>query len=726
MFSDCQDINVDKIEEDLDKDKQSKRDYILQLRSDESWVVGYIQENTDKLLAEQSAIASLSQLLETRVKEEFEQTIKEVETDQGSTYGEWVKASLTFISDVTIRNPQLFHIKKDDIWRVISLKCKEEYTQEQKLFNDRIFEKVTYYWEQYLNSSNNRFDIANSVTNMIQAHLLMSAMTSINKTNYEMSEAISNELNLFLNNIYLKGPDSSIKVAPYTSTNKNIELNCEYQSEDGETFPVNDFDLKAEYIQGSVENFDDWSNNAKSVYVSNGSLIFQPGYINSKSQNLKIIFYPDIEEIVNRLIIRLEAETDPITISSDIIKKIIAYFKEKKRIIYMLELKNTMKIQTYISLEETLSGAVSVRALPENEQRYVQDNTMFNIVNDEKIANMKIILLHDFRSDKADLVLLKKDQFDEYEEITKIKNISFNLRGIVLGFQKLESSIFDTDLIFEKCADVSIVIENARFSSPKHIRDNTGTIKVRKGKVNYKVFYSKDISEAYFDTTFYVHTTKDLNDFHKDRKICFEKKSIFYPLTFNKYIIANQNSVLLWDNNKQEIDKGNAGTVVLEGYRHKEHTLIYKKNGLKPLKKIAPPTKESEYPIYIDPERIKLNFINNMKYTLVPGRSQIELYSASELKKIQGYIYQTGFLFLLGKTIYHYSKYDAKLTNYYNCKDNYVNADANQDLDLLYSQCTDYHELIDPEIGNVKLFGQSLALLFIANLVEVTVDNFLF
>ena len=173
----------------------------------------------------------------------------------------------------------------------------------------------------------------------------------------------------------------------------------------------------------------------------------------------------------------------------------------------------------------------------------------------------------------------------------------------------------------------------------------------------------------------------------------------------------------------QKINKGNIGTI-LEGFRHKEHTLVYKKNGLKPLMKIAHPTKESEYPIYIDPERIELNFINNMKYTFIPGRSQIELFSASDLKQIQGYLYQTGFLFLLGKTIYHYYQYDSHLSSYYSCRNNYVN--ASQNLDTLYDQCLDNHDLIAPEIDNVKLFGQSLALLFIANLFEVTVDNFLF
>ena len=115
LFSDCQDIDIKKIEEGLEKDKQSERNYILQLRSDERWIVGYLQENTDKLLAEQSAIASLSQLLETRVKEQFKRTIEEVETDESSSFEEWVQSSLTSISNVTIKQPQLVHFKKGNI-----------------------------------------------------------------------------------------------------------------------------------------------------------------------------------------------------------------------------------------------------------------------------------------------------------------------------------------------------------------------------------------------------------------------------------------------------------------------------------------------------------------------------------------------------------------------------------------------------------------------------------
>ena len=75
------------------------------------------------------------------------------------------------------------------------------------------------------------------------------------------------------------------------------------------------------------------------------------------------------------------------------------------------------------------------------------------------------------------------------------------------------------------------------------------------------------------------------------------------------------------------------------------------------------------------------------------------------------------------------SMFPAGYIDIYDGKLIFVSGDGDisyQNLDTLYDQCLDNHDLIAPEIDNVKLFGQSLALLFIANLFEVTVDNFLF
>ena len=43
----------------------------------------------------------------------------------------------------------------------------------------------------------------------------------------------------------------------------------------------------------------------------------------------------------------------------------------------------------------------------------------------------------------------------------------------------------------------------------------TGTIPVKKGRVNYKIYYNKDKSSAIYDTTFYVNSVQDLNDFSR-------------------------------------------------------------------------------------------------------------------------------------------------------------------------------------------------------------------
>ena len=97
-------------------------------------------------------------------------------------------------------------------------------------------------------------------------------------------------------------------------------------------------------------------------------------------------------------------------------------------------------------------------------------------------------------------------------------------------------------------------------------------------------------------------------------------------------------------------------------------------------------------------------------------------------KQIQGYIYEASYLFLLGKTIYHYYNYNSHLDSYNKAKEEYmISSDQSEEYyQTKYNELYNQHKLMSQENADFETFGTNLTLLLMANIVEVTINNFIF
>ena len=371
---------------------------------------------------------------------------------------------------------------------------------------------------------------------------------------------------------------------------------------------------------------------------------------------------------------------------------------------------------------------VASEALP----RKVADPLIISIKKNEMTYN-ELVITVSRRYQTGELENLSEEKIKKRAGSVLDSYSGLDLTNIVNAIGQLLNNIFETNLEFEiakyeDCDEnVTIVIENEKYDVPKEFKNfpgqiREGTIPVKKGRVNYKIYYNRDKSSAIYDTTFYVNSVQDLNDF---RNICFEKKRIPYSLTFSGSIIPERKSKLIWDGENHKINS--IGTK-LYGFRHSKHDIVYIKNGFKPFKKTINPTNDIEYPIYVDPEKVRLNVVNNFKHIILPGRSQIELYRTSFPKQMQGYMYQASYLYFIGKTIYHHNQYFNHQEKYDNALMNYNSSldQTPQYYQTLYDEVNYQHNLMSQELSDFETYGQYLILLFAANLIEVTINNVIF
>ena len=646
--------------------------------------------------------------------------------------------SSRFITDVTITGVKVIAIEKDGKWWAIALKCREEYSKERKDYNEKLYLESKSYFDKYKNQSKSlsrSTDISSAFKHLITSHILINSLTFFDQDKLDLLENNNKALNILLGKLSIDIPDKTIEVFPLS--NKEIDIKCEYNPEIIQIIPMDGIDFIAEYTKGSVEDFNGWGNNKKSLSVIDGNLKFDTGYINTQTADLEVLIYPDVDYVVSSINEKYQLKDQSYKISPEAIKKLKEQIREKSiKKDFVLKLKNGGKIPTFIAIDSFLIN------LTDEIQRKVNRNRLFKVTNNPEDASVTISIQKD--DNAINIALSRKNQAGELEKIdekfirrrdgsTPTSFSGLDLTNIANAIGQLLDSIFETDLKFEiakyeDCDEnVTIVIENEKYDVPKEFKNfpgqtREGSIPIKKGRVNYKIYYNRDKSSAIYDTTFYVNSVQDLNDF---RNICFEKKRIPYALTFSESIIPERKSKLIWDGENHKINS--IGTK-LYGFRHNKHDIVYKKNGFKPFKKTINPTNEIEYPIYVDPEKVRLNVVNNFKHIILPGRSQIELYRASFPKQMQGYIYQASYLYFIGKTIYHHNQYSNHQEKY-----NIASINFNSSLDqtpeyyqTLYDEVNYQHNLMSQEFSDFETYGQYLILLFAANLIEVTINNVIF
>jgi len=635
---------------------------------------------------------------------------------------------------------EVIAIEKNGIWWAIALKCKEEHSKERKDYNEGLYFESKSYFEKYKNQSkslNRSTDISSAFEHLIKSHILINSLTFFDQEKLDLLDNNNKALNKLLEKLSIDPPDKTIEVFPLS--NKEIDIKCEYYPEIIQIIPMDGIDFIAEYTKGSVENFNGWGNNKKSFSVIDGKLKFDTGYINTQTAVLEVLIYPDIDYIVSSINEKYQLKDQSYNISPEAIKKLKEQIREKSiKRDFKLKLNNGGKIPTFIEIESKIQ-IPKPKIISE-----INNKKLFRVTNEKDKANIIISIQKDkMHPLKLDFALSKRHHTDALETISKNEiitsgDVEYQTSGtdlikIVNAIGQLLDSIFETKLNFEiakydDCDEnVTIIIENEKYDVPRSYKNfpgqtREGTIPVKKGLVNYKIYYNQDKSSAIYDTTFYVNAVQDLNDF---RKICFEKKRIPYSLTFSESIIPERNSKLIWDGEKHGINP--IGTK-LYGFRHSTHDIVYIQNGFKPFKKTINPTNDIEYPIYVDPEKVRLNVVNNFKHIILPGRSQIELYRTSFPRQIQGYIYQASYLYFIGKTIYHHDQYFNHQEKYDNALMNY-NSSLDQTPEYyqtLYDKVNYRHNLMSQELSDFETYGQYLILLFAANLIEVTINNVIF
>ena len=710
------------------------------LRTNGNWIIGNPQLNQDKLLAEKDAMSSLGSQIRSQVIISSTRQMSELVSSDDNSFTDFREVIQEVITNETIIGAEVITIEKDGVWWAIALKCKEELTKERKDYNDRLYLEAKSYHEKY----NNQFkslirssDFSTALRHLIKSYILINSLTFFDKDKLDLLENINNEVALVLDNLSIDGPIETIAVFPYSPSNKDIDLKCEFHHSDN-IIKLDGIDIFAEYTKGSVEDFDGWRNNKKSLSVIDGSLTFDTGYINTKSADLEIIIYPDIDYIISNIEEKYQLQDLSYKISSEAKRKLKELIKGKA--IFSIKLKNEGKIPTFISVDSLFTHFIP------QIQRKINNNLLFKVSNSANDASVIISIKKNTnqinvalsrKNNTGDLVIID-EKFIRGED-GRLPNALSNVDKayIMIAIGQLLDGIFETNLEFEigkykNCDEnVSIVIENAKYDTPYEFmyspgKKRTGSIPVKKGKVNYKIYYNQDKSSAIYDTTFYINSVLDLNDF---RYICFEKKKITYSLIFSASILPEKKSQLIWDGNNHDHNINSGGiSTKLFGYRHFQHKIIYKKNGYKTFHQTIKPTKEIEYPINVNPVKIRLNTVNNLKYIVLPGRGQIELYKASFLKQMQGYIYQASYLYFIGKTIYHHNqyfnhqdKYDIALMNYNSGLD-----ETQEYYQTLYDEVNQRHNLMSQEKSDFETYGQYLILLVATNLIEVTINNVIF
>ena len=672
------------------------------------------------------------------MSEEITREINELRSSDERFISDLRKVSRSVITNETIMEPQIITIEKDGKWWAIALKCKEEYSKERKDYNEGLYFESKSYFDKYKNQSKSlsrSTDISSAFEHLIKSHILINSLTFFDQDKLDLLENNNKALKILLGKLSIDVPDKTIEVFPLS--NKEIDIKCEYNPELIQIIPMDGMDFIAEYIKGSVEDFNGWGNNKKNLSAIEGNLKFDTGYINTQTADLEVLIYSDVDYVVSSINEKYQLKDQSYKISPEAIKKLKEQIREnsiKKN--FVLKLKNGGKIPTFINIE-------SIIRIPKNKiQNKINNNPLFKVTNNPEDASVTISIQKD--DNAINIALSRKNQAGELEKIDEqfIRRrdgrapTSFSgvdLTNIVNAIGQLLDSIFETNLEFEiakyeDCDEnVTIVIENEKYDVPKEFKNfpgqiREGTIPVKKGRVNYKIYYNRDKSSAIYDTTFYVNSVQDLNDF---RNICFEKKRIPYSLTFRQGIIPERKSKLMWDGEKKKI---NSMGTKLYGFRHSKHDIVYIKNGFKPFKKTINPTNDIEYPIYVDPEKVRLNVVNNFKHIILPGRSQIELYRTSFPRQMQGYIYQASYLYFIGKTIYHHNQYFNHQEKYDNALMNY-NSSLDQTPEYyqtLYDEVNYQHNLMSQELSDFETYGQYLILLFAANLIEVTINNVIF
>ena len=117
LFPECPELDFNKIENDLDKDRQSERRYIQELRSgSDDWLVGSVQEYADQLQVEKMAIASLAFLFKASINDKMVQDIRETFTEEDDEYVEIIISRTVFEVEIIIKNPTVVHYKKNNLW----------------------------------------------------------------------------------------------------------------------------------------------------------------------------------------------------------------------------------------------------------------------------------------------------------------------------------------------------------------------------------------------------------------------------------------------------------------------------------------------------------------------------------------------------------------------------------------------------------------------------------
>ncbi|SVD23019.1 uncharacterized protein METZ01_LOCUS375873, partial [marine metagenome] len=241
--------------------------YINSLQSDDKWIVGTVHGHQDQLYAEKMAISSLSLHIRSEVSEEIIQEIEEISSNQDDNYiFERTQASLSVITNETIMEPQIITIEKDGKWWAIALKCKEEYSNERKDYNEGLYFESKSYFDKYKNQSKSlsrSTDISSAFEHLIKSHILINSLTFFDQDKLDLLENNNKALKILLGKLSIDVPDKTIEVFPLS--NKEIDIKCEYNPELIQIIPMDGMDFIAEYIKGSVEDFNGWGNNKKNL-----------------------------------------------------------------------------------------------------------------------------------------------------------------------------------------------------------------------------------------------------------------------------------------------------------------------------------------------------------------------------------------------------------------------------------------------------------------------------
>tara|TARA_Y100000031_G_scaffold30269_1_gene33424 strand:- start:3040 stop:4323 length:1284 start_codon:yes stop_codon:yes gene_type:complete len=424
------------------------------------------------------------------VSEEITREINELRSSDERFISDLRKVSRSVITNETIMEPQIITIEKDGKWWAIALKCKEEYSKERKDYNEGLYFESKSYFDKYKNQSKSlsrSTDISSAFEHLIKSHILINSLTFFDQDKLDLLENNNKALKILLGKLSIDVPDKTIEVFPLS--NKEIDIKCEYNPELIQIIPMDGMDFIAEYIKGSVEDFNGWGNNKKNLSAIEGNLKFDTGYINTQTADLEVLIYSDVDYVVSSINEKYQLKDQSYKISPEAIKKLKEQIREnsiKKN--FVLKLKNGGKIPTFINIE-------SIIRIPKNKiQNKINNNPLFKVTNNPEDASVTISIQKD--DNAINIALSRKNQAGELEKIDEqfIRRrdgrapTSFSgvdLTNIVNAIGQLLDSIFETNLEFEiakyeDCDEnVTIVIEKKNMMCLK----NSRTSQARPGKV---------------------------------------------------------------------------------------------------------------------------------------------------------------------------------------------------------------------------------------------------